>query len=79
MALVAGLDFSSPVVIDSSNNTFGINVNGQSVAVALTQGSYTSGADLAKQIAMQINSNDTMRQYGHSVAVDFNAAENALS
>lgn len=72
---VAGLDFSSPVVIDSSNNTFGINVNGQSVAVALTQGSYTSGADLAKQIAMQINSNDTMRQYGHSVAVDFNAAE----
>lgn len=72
---VAGLDFSSPVVIDSSNNSFGINVNGQSVAVALTQGSYSSGADLAKQIALQINSNASMRQYGHSVAVDFNAAE----
>ena len=70
---LALLDFSSPVVIDESSNRFSINVNGTSASIELTQGSYTSGEDLAKQIALQINSNETLRASGNTVSVDYDA------
>ncbi len=73
------LDFSSPVVIDASNNNFTINVNGQSASIELSQGSYSSGNDLARQIALQINSNETLVKFGHSVSVDYSASARNFS
>ena len=65
------LDFSSPVTIDDSNNSFRINLNGKSANIELANGDYTSGDDLAAQIALQINSNETLSDNGYSVSVDF--------
>lgn len=69
------LDFSSPVLIDESNDNFRINVNGQTASIELTHGSYSSGDELAKQLALQINSSETLSKYGHSVSVDYSAAD----
>lgn len=70
------LDFSSPVVLDSSNNKFTINVNGVNANVELKQGSYSTGDDLAKQIAMQINSAESLQKNNHTVSVGYDAANN---
>lgn len=72
---LALLDFSNPVVIDGSNNKFTINVNGRNAAIELKEGSYATGEELAKQIALQINSSDSLKDFGHSVSVEYNAAE----
>lgn len=69
------LNFSSPVVIDSSNDSFSINVNGQRADIQLSHGSYATGDDLAKQLALQINSNETLSSYGYSVSVDYSATD----
>ena len=76
---LASLDFSSPVVIDDSNNTFGINVNGTNATIELTQGSYASGDDLAAQLALQINSNETLLRAAANVTVEYNASEQNFS
>src|SRR5690554_5900305 len=76
------LDFSSPVspvVLDSSNNKFTINVNGVNANVELKQGRYSTGEDLAKQIAMQINSAESLQQGKHSVSVGYDAANNRFN
>jgi flagellar hook-associated protein 2 len=73
------LDFASPVTVDSSNDTFTINVNGKDATINLTNGDYTSGDDLAAELALQINSNETLVQFGHSVSVDFNSSSNNFS
>src|SRR5690554_1187274 len=70
------LEFSSPVVLDSSNNKFTINVNGVSADVELKQGSYSTGEDLAKQIAMQINSAESLQKNNHTVSVSYDADNN---
>jgi|TARA_B110000211_G_scaffold19496_1_gene20152 flagellar capping protein FliD len=78
-ASLALLDFSSPVTVDASNDTFTINVNGKDATVSLTNGDYTSGDDLAKELALQINSDETLVQYGYSVSVDYNASNSNFS
>ena len=65
------LDFTQPVIVDDSNNTFAINVNGVNATIKLTNGSYATGDDLAKEIAMQINGDKTLKERGHSVTVDY--------
>lgn len=75
---LALLDSSSPVIIDDSNNNFSINVNGQTAAVELTKGSY-SGEELAAQLALQINSNESLSKFGHSVSVEYNATDKNFS
>lgn len=70
---VSTLDFSQPVIIDENNDDFTINVDGTNEAVTLTHGSYASGDDLAKQIALQINSGKNIRNNFSSVSVDYNA------
>lgn len=65
------MDFTNPVEIDSTNNQFEINVNGVAVVVNLTQGSYASGDDLAKEIALQINSNKTLSERDQGVTVEY--------
>ncbi len=69
------LDFSAPIVIDESNDNFRINVNGQTASIGLTHGSYSSGDELAKQLALQINSSETLSKYGHSVSIDYSATD----
>ncbi|MCY0967070.1 flagellar filament capping protein FliD [Parathalassolituus penaei] len=70
---VGSLDFNSPVEIDESNDNFTINVNGKNAAVSLTRGSYSSGDELAREIALQINSNTTLSRNGYSVSVDYDS------
>ena len=76
---VAGLDFSSPVVIDDSNNNFTINLNGKNEQIELTQGSYATGEALAKQIGFQINSNETYKKFAYGVTVDYDATGKSFS
>ena len=76
---VAGLDFSSPVVIDDSNNNFTINLNGKNEAITLTSGSYATGEELAKQIGFQINSNETYKQFAYSATVEYDAVDKNFS
>ena len=76
---VAGLDFSSPVTIDDSNNNFTINLNGKNEQITLTSGSYATGEELAKQIGFQINSNETYKEYSYGVTVDYSATDNNFS
>lgn len=78
-ASLALLDFSSPVTVDSSNDTFTINVNGKDATVSLANGDYTSGDDLAKELALQINSDETLVQFGYAVSVDYNSSSNNFS
>ena len=70
---VAGLDFSSSVVIDDSNNNFTINLNGKNEAITLTSGSYATGEELAKQIGFQINSNETYKKFSYNATVEYDA------
>jgi flagellar hook-associated protein 2 len=72
---VAGLDFSSPVIIDDNNNNFTLNLNGKNEAITLTSGSYATGDELAKQIALQINSNDTYKTFSYGVSVAYSATD----
>jgi flagellar hook-associated protein 2 len=72
---VAGLDFASPVIIDDSNNNFTLNLNGKNEAITLTSGSYATGEELAKQIALQINSNDTYKTFAYGVSVAYSASD----
>src|SRR5690554_1364579 len=71
-----GGSLSLPVDLDSSNNKFTINVNGVSADVELKQGSYSTGEDLAKQIAMQINSAESLQKSNHTVSVSYDAGNN---
>jgi flagellar capping protein FliD len=76
---VSGLDFSSPVVIDDSNNNFTINLNGKNEAITLTSGSYATGEELAKQIGFQINSNETYKKFSYNATVEYDATDKNLS
>lgn len=76
---VAGLDFSSPVVIDGNNNNFTINLNGKTESIELIQGSYSTGEELAKQIGFQINSNENYKNVAFGVSVSYSAADKNFS
>jgi len=72
------LDFSSPVVVNSANDNFSINVNGKTVDLALTQKSYTSGEELAAEIQQKINSNEDLKVRGSSVEVAYDSDRKAF-
>ncbi len=76
---VAGLDFSTAVSIDDSNDNFTIRVNGTTAQVQLTHGNYDSGDALAKELALQINSAENIANSGFSVSVDHNASDPSFS
>ena len=76
---VTGLDFSSPVMIDGSNNNFSININGTTAAIELIQGSYATGEELAKQISFQINSNDAFKSLSYAVSTSYSATDKNFS
>lgn len=73
---IDALDFVTPVTVDAANDDFTISLNGVSSAITLTQGSYTTGDELATEIQQQINSATKFTERGYSASVAYNAAEN---
>lgn len=73
------LDFSSPVDIDDSNDEFSLNLNGLNADVTLTQGSYSTGEELANMLQQQINSVDSYQSRGYSVNVAYDSANNSFN
>ena len=66
---------SAPVTVDADNDTFRIAVDGTlSNDINLTQGSYNTPAELATEIATQINADATFTASELSVAVTWDAA-----
>lgn len=72
-AIISTLDFSSAVKITSGNDDFSINVDGKTANITLTQGDYTTGADLAAEIQSQINNASSLKNNGAGVAVSYDA------
>lgn len=71
--------FTSPVVIDSTNDTLVLKVNGtQTNAVTLTQGSYATAAELTAEIQSKINGDSALVAANGSVAVSFDNAASKL-
>lgn len=74
-AAVTSFD-AGPLTLDADNNRFRLSVDGiLSNDVVLTTGSYASGADLAVEVAAQINADTTLSASGLSVSVAYDAAD----
>jgi flagellar hook-associated protein 2 len=64
----------SPLVIDGSNNTFSLSVDGiASGTISITQGTYSSAAELTAEIQSRINGDSALAGAGVSVSVAFTA------
>jgi len=72
------LDFVAPVVINDANDQFTINVNGTTSAITLTQGSYSTGASLATELQLQINSASNFKDRAYAVSVDYNSTDRSF-
>ncbi len=66
------------IVVDDDNDNFTMVLNGISRDISLTQGTYSTAADLAQQIQLQINSDSVYKTGNHSVTVDFDGTSNQL-
>jgi flagellar hook-associated protein 2 len=72
-----GLTF--PLTIDTDNDNLTLSIDGISTGnISLTQGSYASGADLATELQLQINSNSAIKDASLSVTVEYDAVSNGL-
>ena len=68
------------LAIDADNDAFSITVDGvDSGPLTLTQGSYSSGDDLASEIQARINSATALQDTGLSVLVSYSAATGNFS
>ncbi len=76
--VVTGLN-TPPLVLDSSNNQFTINVDGTSSGnITLAEGSYASAQALVAEIQAKIDADVALDATGAAVTVSFNTATNAL-
>lgn len=73
------LDFSSPVVIDDTNNSFSLNLNNTTANITLTKGSYATGQALADDIQQQINSAASFVSKEYSASVTYSSTDNRFS
>lgn len=63
---------SAPLVIDAGNDSLQLTVDGvASGSIRLTQGSYTSGADVATELQARINGDANLKDAGAAVSVAF--------
>jgi flagellar hook-associated protein 2 len=77
--VLTGSTAPTSLTISPVNNSFAINVDGaQSGAIALTQQTYTSYDDMAKEMQTQINADSTLKTSGASVGVSYDAANNRM-
>lgn len=67
------------IVIDDSNDEFTMRVNGLTVDVVLTQASYSTAAQLAQEIQLQINSDSSLQSANSAVTVSYDGAANRFS
>jgi flagellar hook-associated protein 2 len=68
------------MIIGSSNNSLAVKVNGvQSGAIALTQKTYATGADLATELQSQINADSALKAAGASVSVSYDSGNNKFA
>lgn len=75
-------DFGSggTVVIDSSNNNLTFEVDGVTTSeITLTSGTYTSGADLANELQVQLNGTQELLDVSRSISVNYESGSNRLS
>ncbi|BCX89076.1 flagellar hook-associated protein 2 [Methylomarinovum tepidoasis] len=75
-ASVLPADFAAtPLVIDADNDEFTIEVDGvRSGPIQLTQGSYASGDDLAREIQARINEDAALKAAARHVEVSYDSA-----
>lgn len=67
----------SNTVIDSTNDTLSIKVDGTtSASLTLTQGTYATAQDLVNEIQNQLNANTTLKSAGISVTAGLDASNN---
>lgn len=65
----------SPLVIDGSNDTLSLTIDGvSSASISLTQGSYDSGDAVAAELQSRINGDSALLEAGISVSVTFDAS-----
>ena len=70
----------SSLVVDGTNDTFSIQVNGvSSETINLTPGTYASKDELAAELQSRINGDATLQGAGASVIVAYDAANNRFS
>ena len=72
--------FNSPLVLNSSNNTFGITVDGvQSGTITLNPGTYSTTASLVGEMQSEINGDSALKAAGAAVTVSYNSANAQLA
>jgi flagellar hook-associated protein 2 len=70
----------SSLVVDSSNDSFSLKVNGiNSDTINLTPGSYATGDELAAELQSRINGDSKLQAAGASVSVAYDAGSNRFS
>lgn len=68
-----------PITIDNDNDNMSFFIDGISTgSIALTQGTYTTGADLATELQLQINSVTAIKDANLSVTVSYDTLNNGL-
>lgn len=71
--------FNSPLVIDATNDTLTLKVDGiQTGTITLAQGSYDTAAALTAEIQSKINGDSALRAAGSSVTVTFDQSSGTL-
>ncbi len=74
-------DFNvSNIVIDADNDALTLEINGiQGSAIAITQGTYTSGESLALELETRLNGVSEFSSAGITVAVSYDSVSNSLT
>jgi flagellar hook-associated protein 2 len=68
-----------PITIDADNDNISFSIDGISTgSLSLTQGSYTTGTDLATELQLQINSSSTIKDADLSVSVSYDTTNNGF-
>jgi len=71
--------FDTPLVIDSSNDTLAVKVNGvQGSNISLGHGSYTTAAQLVAELQSRINGVTELKGSGITVTVEFDSANDRI-
>ncbi len=77
--MTGGTGLSVPITIDGNNDDITFKIDGISTgALSLTQATYTTGAELATEIQLQINSAAFVKDVGLSVAVTYDTGTNGF-
>lgn len=71
--------FNAPVVLDATNNTLGVKLDGaQSATISIAQGTYTTAAQLTAAIQTAVNGDSTLQAAGSAATVSYDSGNNRL-